>query len=274
MPLEGPETFTALVLAADRGPGDPVARAARVACKALAPVGGRPMVLRVLDALGAAAQVGRIVLIGPPAEILEREAVLRGRIDGERLRWVAPRESPSLSATAGLAAVDAAAPVLLTTADHALLTPEMVDRFCREAAAGGTDVAAALARHAAVMAAFPGMRRTRIRFRDGPFCGCNLYAFLTPAGRRAAEHWRRVESRRKKPSKMLGELGWVVVLRYLLGRLDLGGALEAVSRRMGLRVGAVVLPFPEAAVDVDSVADWASAQAIAADRAGRRPEGS
>jgi hypothetical protein len=173
---------------------------------------------------------------------------------------------------AGLAAVDAAAPALLTTADHALLTPEVVDHFCREAVSGGGDVVAALARHAAVMAAFPGMRRTRTRFRDGPFCGCNLYAFLTPEGRGAAAHWRRVESRRKQPIKMLGELGWGVVLRYLLGRLDLEGALKAVSRRMGLRVGAVVLPFPEAAVDVDSAADWTRAQAIAADFSGRRPE--
>ena len=40
--------FTAIVLAGDRVPGDPVARAAGVPCKALAPVGGVPMVLRVL----------------------------------------------------------------------------------------------------------------------------------------------------------------------------------------------------------------------------------
>ena len=45
-------TFTALVLAGDRTPDDPVARAAGVPCKALALVGGRPMVSRVLDALG------------------------------------------------------------------------------------------------------------------------------------------------------------------------------------------------------------------------------
>jgi hypothetical protein len=32
---------------------------------------------------------------------------------------------------------------------------------------------------------------------------------------------------------------------------------------MGLRAGVVILPFPEAAVDVDSVSDWAVAQSIA-----------
>jgi hypothetical protein len=41
-------------------------------------------------------------------------------------------------------------------------------------------------------------------------------------------------------------------------------ALRLVSERMGLKVGAVVLPFPDAAVDVDSVSDWHFAEAIAA----------
>jgi GTP:adenosylcobinamide-phosphate guanylyltransferase len=43
--------FTAVVLAGDRGSEDPVARAAGVRSKSLTPVGGRPMVLRVIDAL-------------------------------------------------------------------------------------------------------------------------------------------------------------------------------------------------------------------------------
>jgi hypothetical protein len=33
---------------------------------------------------------------------------------------------------------------------------------------------------------------------------------------------------------------------------------------MGIEVGAVIMPFPEAAVDVDSVSDWHFAESIAA----------
>ena len=54
--------------------------------------------------------------------------------------------------------------------------------------------------------------------------------------------------------------------RYLLGRLSLKDALAHVSRRMGLRVRAVLLPFPEAAVDVDTVGDWQFAESIAGQR--------
>jgi len=43
MTIASIQQFTAVVLAADRTPNDPVAQAAKVSCKALAPVGGRPM---------------------------------------------------------------------------------------------------------------------------------------------------------------------------------------------------------------------------------------
>ena len=45
-----PRRFTALVLAGSRGAADPVAQAAGVAHKALAPVGGIPMILEARTA--------------------------------------------------------------------------------------------------------------------------------------------------------------------------------------------------------------------------------
>jgi len=263
MTIASIQQFTAVVLAADRTPNDPVALAAKVSCKALAPVGGRPMVLRVLDALAGSNQVNTCILCGPPAAIVDREPLLQERLAAPGLRWLPPHATPSTSAAAALATISAGTPVLLTTADHALLRPEMVEHFCREAQTSGCDVVAALASYTRIVAKYPGMRRTRTRFSDGDFCGCNLFAFLTPQGRAAADFWRRVENERKRPVKMLSELGWRVVLRYLLGRLSLKDALQHISRRMGLRAGVVILPFPEAAVDVDSVSDWAVAQRIA-----------
>lgn len=263
------QRFTAVVLAADRTPDDPVALAAQVPCKALAPVGGRPMVFRVLDALAESDQVQTCILCGPTRAIVEREPLLQKRLASPGLNWLAPGATPSTSVAAALSAAPRGTPVLVTTADHALLQPEMVSYFCREALASGGDVVAALASYPQIMAKYPGMRRTRTRFRNGDFCGCNLFAFLTPESHAAADYWRRVEKERKRPVKMLGELGWIVVLRYLLGRLSLEDALRHISRRMGLRVGVVMMPFPEAAVDVDSSADWDMVRDIAT-RAERR----
>jgi GTP:adenosylcobinamide-phosphate guanylyltransferase len=240
-----------------------VARAAQVPCKALAPVGGRPMVLRVLDALAGSNWVDAGVLCGPAAAIVENEPLLQERLASPSLKWLPPGATPSTSVVTALSSIPGGTPVLVTTADHALLQPEMVDYFCREALATRCDVVAALASFDQIMSKYPGMRRTRIRFRNGGFCGCNLFAFLTPQSHAAADFWRRVENDRKRPVKMLGTLGWLVVLRYLLGRLSMEDALRQVSRRMGMRAGIVIMPFPEAAVDVDSAGDLDIARSIA-----------
>ena len=260
-------SFTAVVLAGDRTTDDPVARAAGVPCKALALVGGRPMVRRVLDALGSARHVGARVLCGPRREALEQDAQLRALVESGTVEWLAPAATPSLSAAAALERVAAAAPVLLTTADHALLAPALVDYFCQAALATDADVVVGLARAQQVLAAFPGTRRTVLRLKGGGYCGCNLFAFLTPAGRTAVGYWRRVEQERKRPLRLVaGALGWSAILDYALGRLTLPAALERVSRRLGLRAAAVILPFPEAAVDVDSLEDLQLVRAIVESR--------
>jgi molybdopterin-guanine dinucleotide biosynthesis protein A len=261
------DVFTAVVLAGDRTPDDPVARAAGVPCKALALVGGRPMVHRVLDALGAARAIGARILCGPRRDALEQDDGLRVLVDSGSVEWLAPAATPSLSAVAALDRVPAAAPILLTTADHALLTPAVVDYFCEAARATGADVVVGFARAEQVSAAFPRSRRTILRLKGGGYCGCNLFAFLTPAGRGAAEYWRRVEQQRKRPLRLAaGVLGWSAVLDYALGRLTLESALERMARRLGLRAGSVILPFPEAAVDVDSVEDLQLVRALVESR--------
>jgi len=48
---------------------------------------------------------------------------------------------------------------------------------------------------------------------------------------------------------------WSAVIRYRLGLLSLEEALAKLSKRLGLRIRAVILPYANAAIDVDSIAD-------------------
>ena len=253
--------MTAVVLAGDRGGEDPLARDAGVSSRVFVPVGGRPMVLRVLDALQAARAVERILLVGPIRERLEEFAPLREIVDSGAVEWIAPAASPCLSVDVALRAIPEDEAVLVTTADHALLEAHIVDAFCSEARTSGGDLAVGLARYAEVAQAFPGVRRTRFRLRDGGWCGCNLFALLEPRGRKAPLFWRQVEQLRKRPLKVVGVFGWGNLLRYLTRTIDLPQALKRVSAKMDLEARAVILPFPQAAVDVDSVEDWGLAQA-------------
>lgn len=214
------------------------------------------MLLRVLDSLAASTAVDGVMLVGPGAGQLDQCPELVERLATGAIAWLPPQPSPSLSAMAALEQLPADRPVLLTTADHALLQARWIDAFCERALVSGADALVGLARLADVQAAFPDSRRTALRFRDGACCGCNLFAFLTPAGLRAPAFWRRMEQQRKKPHRLAAALGVGTLVAYLCGRLTLAAALCRLSDRVGTRIGAVLLDDPHAAVDVDSVADY------------------
>ena len=248
--------FTAIVLAGNRPGKDPVAEGAGVACKSFAPIDGRPMVHRVLDALATARQVDTRILCGPSQPLIDQEPELKARLKSGEIKWIDSHATPSLSTYHALQAFPDNKPVLLTTADHALLTPEIVEYFCDSVSRLECDVAVGLARYDDVIAAFPETRRTAIKFKDGGYSGCNLFGFLNSRSDQAAQFWRQIEQERKKPLRMMRMLGWWTVSRYLLGRVSLNGGLAELSKKMQVQLRPVMLPFPHAAIDVDTVDDW------------------
>ena len=256
--------YTALVMAGSRPGGDPMAQAAGVSHKCLLPVDGMPMIRRVVAALLAAPSGGRVVISIDAPELLEP------LFSGPESGLVRSAETPSLSALAAVeAAADAgeAVPMLITTADHPLLEPALIERFCREAEASGADIVAGLAPEHVIRDAFPESRRTYLRFRDGRFSGCNLFALLRPEGTKAIRLWRRVERDRKRPWRIAKAFGIPMLLGYLAGWLTLEAALARLSRLAGAKAGVVVLPVAEAAVDVDKPEDLVLVEAILRGRA-------
>ena len=257
------QLFTAIILAADRETANPVAEAAGVRCKSLAPINGTPMILRVLEALSSSNKVENKLLCGPPGDILDQEPELNDYVTSGKATWMENQATPSLSAYEAMKSLPQDSAILLTTSDHALLTPKIVDYFCHEAQGSGCDLVVALTRYETVMAAYPETSRTAYRFKDGGYCSCNLFAFLTHRARVVPNSWRRVEEQRKSPLRVISALGWGTVLRYLMRSLTLAEAVDRISQRLGCKIGIVVIPYPEAAIDVDSAEDWHLVQQIA-----------
>lgn len=254
--------FVALVLAADRTSTDPITLHTGAACKAIAPVCGVPMIIRVLDALEASHFVASIILCGPPESILSACPELKERIDSGRVRWIPNRDSPSRSAEYGFEQLGVDVPVLLTTADHALLTSEIVDYFLSQSLAVNNDATVGIVRYDEIVAAFPNTRRTVIKLQDGGYCGSNLFTF-NPNGRKLVGFWRQVEALRKRPWQIVTKiLSLRIILSYFLGLLTLKAALKAVSEKAGVNIQPVMLPFPQAGVDVDHVADLHIAESV------------
>lgn len=251
--------FRAIVLAGERRGGNALAQALSLPAGVLAPLAGKPCIVRVLQALGEAQWIGDTVMCGPERSVVDGNSDLSELLAHDGIGWVSPAAGPAASAAAGARLLTH--PILLTSGDHGLLTGAIVDRFCADAwhlADGGrdSDVVVGLVPWPEVQAAFPESRRTVLRFRDGAFCGSNLFALINPASDRALAFWSGVEADRKHPWKIARQLGPAVLSRYALGRLSIDQAFAALSDRAGCRVTWTTVDSPRAAVDVDSEADW------------------
>lgn len=253
---------TALVLAGQRGGTDPLAAARGVSHKALLPVAGVPMLLRIVAALRAAPAIGRIVVS------IERPETTLAALDGLSGVILRPAEaSPARSVAAILE--EFGTPLLVTTADHALLSATMVTHLLN-AAPPEAAALAALARRETVLLEFPETQRSWLRLRDGAFSGCNLFLLARPEAARVVGFWRELEQHRKRPLTMAWMLGLLPLLRYAFGMMTLQGVARALERRCAVRLGFVELPFGAAAVDVDKPSDLVLVEA-ALRPAGRSP---
>lgn len=251
--------WNAIILAAGRGPEDPMAKAYGVANKCAIPVGGMPMLARVVRALEGSGIIASILI-----SIESRE--LATSILGAAARTIEPARSAPGSVIAAIEKSAIAFPVLVTTGDHALLTPQMIEHFCHSSQKGAADVTAGLATAETILAAYPQSIRTFFRLGPDSVSGCNLFAILNANGLRLLERWQYLEQARKKPWRLIAAFGIMPLVHYLTGTLTLQSAFDIVSRQLGLQVRPILLPFAEAAIDVDKPADKDLAEKILAQR--------
>ncbi|MFN3798071.1 MAG: NTP transferase domain-containing protein, partial [Sphingobium yanoikuyae] len=137
-----PGTATALVLAGKRdGATDPLAQAAGVTHKCLVPVVGQPMLVHVIEALAASPRIGEIRVAIEDVAVLDTLPQLRGLRNTGRLVAIPAR--PNLVDSV-LAATDGARfPLLITTADNVLLTPDALAEMLDGCAAQGANAGVA-----------------------------------------------------------------------------------------------------------------------------------
>jgi GTP:adenosylcobinamide-phosphate guanylyltransferase len=172
-------TATAVVLAGSRPGVDPFAQSYGTDLKALIPVGGKPMVQRPVEALLASAVEEIRVLAQQP----------------ERIREVLPNDprilvgasGDTIASTLEKMCVDPKVqwPILVTTADHALLTPKMVADFLAKSV--GADIAIGVVSRDALMKRLPQTQRTWLKFRGGAYSGANLFLLGGPKIRSTLE---------------------------------------------------------------------------------------
>ena len=252
--------WTAIVLAGSRPGVDPFAAEHGTDLKALIPVGGIPMVARPVAALLDTARIESVrVLAQQPeriAAVLPNDPRLSVRQSGS-----------TIASTLDEILADPATryPLLVTTADHALLDPAMISDFI--AKAEGADVAIGLVERRPLMARLPQTKRTWLRFGGGAYSGANLFALGSAKAAEAVNLWRSVEQDRKKGWRVIAALGPAALLGAALRLRTLDQLLASIGRRLGITIRKVEMEDPLAAVDVDKPADHELVTAILEGRA-------
>jgi len=253
-------SWNAIVLAGSRPGTDPFAAAHGTDLKALIPVGGSPMVARPVAALLQSSEIGHVrVLTQYPERI---EAALP---KNDRLFVESSGATIASTLDAILCNPDTQFPLLVTTADHALLDPAMIADFCANAAEA--DVAIGLVERRSLMARLPDTERTWLSFRGGAYSGANLFAFGSANAAKAVALWRSVEQDRKKGWRVISALGPMALLGAALRLRTLDQTLASVGERLNLTIRKIELSNPLAAVDVDKPSDHELVTAILEGRA-------
>lgn len=253
-------TWTAVVLAGSRPGRDAFAEQFGTDLKALIPIVGEPMVVRPVRALLESKGVGKILVLSQSPDRIG--AVLP---DDPRIEVRASQGTIAETMLALIADKRTQWPLLVTTADHALLDPATVEEFCGRAEA--PDLAIGVVERANLLRRFPDARRTWIRLRGGAYTGANLFALRSPAVTCAIELWRSVEQDRKKSWRIISVLGPAVLMAAALRLISLDEVLGQLGGRLALAVKAIRLSNPLAGVDVDKPEDHALVEAILEGRA-------
>jgi len=255
-------SFTAIVLAGSRCLYDPVASVFGERYKALVPIYGQPMISRVVEALSNSDYVSRIVIVFDCTDSLYDSCPeFQDTENGVEISVVSCANSISSSILKAMEASDKHWPYLVTTADHALLTSDIVNEFC-ESALQSSDIAVGLVEKTCLDEAHPGSKRTYLPFRETKLSGANLFAFLSEQSWSAIEFWGSIESLRKTPWRLFSAFGWRNLAGLLFKRYTVDQAFERVSVTLGAETKAVRLSIAEAAIDVDSQKDYHQATRI------------
>ena len=232
--------WNAVVLAGDRNPKDPVARAGLTPFKAMAPVGGRRLIdfpLAALAAMMDEGRIGRIVIAAAPG--------MPAPAPGP---WDVIDAGATISDSVSRAYDAIGAPLMATTCDAAMLTPDILRDFLDEAE-NGAELSAGVTPLRGAEATPDAPPRKGFVVEGERYVGANLFAIATTTPETAFAALAKAEGRRASASFLLAALSW---------RLKTPSMAEVEAKAtkiLGCPASLVVLAQPEAGFDVNSALD-------------------
>ena len=233
------------------------------ASKALLEIAGKPMIQWVLDALGAAQQVERVVIMGLDAG--------SGVNCDKPLSFMPNQGSMLQNMLGGIARVlelnPAARQALIVSSDIPGITPAMVDWVVETCQQTDEDVYYHVITRQTMEWRYPGSKRSYVRFKDVEVCGGDMNVVATRMASDQRSIWNELIESRKNAMKQVAMIGYDNLLLMLLRAITMEGAVKRVCKRLKLKGRAVLCPYAEVGMDVDKPFQLELMQADLAGRA-------
>jgi len=254
---------TALILAASRrGPDDAVAKLQNASHKCLITIDGMIMLERVVKEMVAAKDVGRVFVSIENIDLLKSAPALKEMLENGDIEYVASAENLFLSVKTAVEAIDDPWPLVISTGDNALHTTEMIDHFMTELNRKSPDAAIAMTPASVILDAYPDGKRAFHELKDGGWSSCNLYALSNDNALTAAKVFEGGGQFGKKPKRIFKAFGLGFMLLYKLKLATSAQLTNILSKRWGLKLELVSMPFADAPIDVDNPGDFERTEKI------------
>ena len=255
---------TLLILAGKRdGTLDPMAAEANVSHKCRVPICGKALLQWVLEAgIPAFPDTKVLISIHDPAVIADLPGIVALQASGRLMICQAQAGIVESVEYTAAQAGDAAWPLVITTADNVLVTPELMRDVHAQAVAGEGDAVIVLSTREAIQAAHPEGQRRFYQFSDAAISNCNLFWLRNAQALRAAEAFRQGGQFIKTKGRIAKAFGIVNLIRFRLGWWKLDTAFRAISRALKTRVVPYMVTDGAYAIDVDNPRTYAIAEIL------------
>lgn len=224
------------------------AQAAGTEVKALAPLGGRPVLRSVAEVLSRTPGTKRLCVVGPEAT---------GTVVADLATWQPETDSAYGNFLAGVRhlGLSGADRVLLCGTDVAALTPEAVQNFLDRAPADA-DICMPVVHRDAFEARFPGGGWVYVPLADGRLTSGSQFIVRPQALLDNSRLVQQLFDARKSQVRMASTLGFGFLFKLLTRRLRVPDLEARASALTGCRCRAVLDCHPELALDIDNLAEW------------------
>jgi len=263
--MRNPVKISVVILTGGRDGHQELVKGTGLNSKVLLPIGGKPMVQRVIETAQASRYQPEIFISTADPDVVQ--------LAKNQGLAVVPNEKAAVRSflTALNHLPDKNGWVLFISGDHPLLTTAMVDYFIEDTLAQGVDITAAMIPQSVVQARYPDAQRSYLHLKGDGYSGGNLYLLNQGAFNPEASFLEELDAHRKqkwKPIvKRLLSRPWLLC-RFLLRQLTIHQLALLAEPLMGCRCGIVVMPWAECCMDVDKLADKLLAEAILAGQTG------